>query len=81
MEKIKLVVVNENTLGYIDPRTPNNLSILRALGTKGSRFNNHSGPAALFEYDTVRLASEKDFDNIGVCFEGYGNDYYEYEKS
>lgn len=77
MNKIKLVVVDENALGYIDPRTPNTVSILNS--NYKSSLNNYGN------YNTqgcdIRLASEQDFDRLKVVFDGYKNDSdYEYKK-
>lgn len=73
---IKLVVVNENTLGYIEPQSPTLLSVFRAYNTTSpsSRFNEHSGSQLLWDTDVVRLASQKDFDYFRVSMEGYRRD-------
>jgi len=81
MEKIKLVVVNENTLGYINPKTPNLLGVLHSSILKGAPFILYPGPRSIFETDKVRLASEADFEEYRVCFNGYKNNPDEYEFS
>lgn len=79
--KIKLVVVNENRLGYIDPYLNNNLTrfnTLRALVSKGANFSSDD-IYFITGSDTVRLAKEADFNEYGVVFDGYKNDpKYEY---
>ena len=83
-EKVKLVVVNENTLGYISESMPNYLSIFQASTLKGSRFGNLNGSYLLTSKDFVRLANEVDFNEYNCEFsEGYKNDpifEYEYAK-
>lgn len=75
---IRLVVVNEHTLGYIDPMFPRLLNILHASVLKGSPYSNLSGSIHL-SHEKVRLASEKDFADFRVLFDGYkGNPDYEY---
>jgi hypothetical protein len=73
MDKIKLIVMNEHTLGYILPETPKYISILHTSLLKGSTFNAQSGPIYIGSQDTIRLASDKDFEEYRVCFEGYKN--------
>jgi hypothetical protein len=79
--KIKLVVLEENTLGYIDPILPDYVGILHTSVLRGSTYNSLSGSIYLGS-KKVRLASEKDFDDYRVSFEGYKkhSDEYEYRK-
>lgn len=84
MASTKLVVVNENTLGYIEPEFPKILNILRAMVTKGATFRIFDEPIPIMESDVIRLASEKDFEEYRVSFDGYKNCNlidYEYEKN
>lgn len=79
-QKIKLVVVNENTLGYINPET-NNLIVFRAsvTGGKSSRFFSYDNDVfQLNTSDKVRLASAKDFEKYRCSFDGYTLDEYEF---
>ena len=72
--KIKLVVYNGHTLGYILPELPNSVQILHssplkgAVGTTNLQNNFH-----INKLEEVRLASEKDFADFRVCFDGYKN--------
>lgn len=83
-ERIKLVVLNEHTLGFIFPRSCYEgewkdlvyINILHASVLKGAV--NTTGPILVSPLDKVRLASEKDFDNFNVSFKGYDNEQ-EYE--
>ncbi|MDH6311059.1 hypothetical protein M2451_003897 [Dysgonomonas sp. PFB1-18] len=81
ISKIQLVVCNENTLGYILPYDPTTLNILHASILKGATFNIGKSQTTISISDIVRLASEKDFNDFRVDFEGYRNDSnYIYEK-
>lgn len=74
-EKIRLVVIEENTLAYIHPATPQNFTVLRGLITKGSRWTNYNEtinfhlPAGI----QLRPATEQDFNLYRVSFEGFNN--------
>jgi len=79
--KTKLVVVNENTLGYILPELPNYISILHTSILRGSSI---SGRDSIFinSGDRVRLATKEDFDLYRVDFTGYDNpNEYEYDQA
>jgi hypothetical protein len=81
MERIKLVVFNEHTLGYILPEQPERVCILHTSILKGSYLSNSS---TIYVSDgTVRLASEKDFNSFRVLFSGYKNlpEIYEYDTN
>ena len=71
MERIKLVVFNEHTLGYILPEQPERVCILHTSILKGSYLSNSS---TIYVSDgTVRLASEKDFNDFRVMMNGFNN--------
>jgi len=76
--KTKLVVVNENTLGYIIPELPDTISILHASILKGSVMVNNTGGYPI-NNNSIRLATEKDFEDYRVSFEGYKKDSQNYE--
>jgi hypothetical protein len=81
-QKIKLVVVNENTLGYILPEFPKQVSVLHASILKGAYQGSIGNPIPIGEKwcnHNVRLANAKDFDDYRVSFEGYKNHPQEYE--
>jgi hypothetical protein len=81
MKKTKLVVVDEHTLGYILPESPDYLGILHTSILKGSTLNSFSGSVCI-KNRNVRLASEKDFDDFRVSFSSaYKNtNNYEYKE-
>jgi len=71
MERIKLVVFNEHTLGYILPEQPERVCILHTSILKGSYLSDRS---VIYVSDgTVRLASEKDFNDFRVMMNGFNN--------
>ena len=82
MERVKLVVVNENMLGYITPNLPNYVGILRSSNLRGATYPEHCGPYLLSSLDKTRLASEKDFNDFRVLMNGYKNlpEVYEYQN-
>ena len=81
-EKIKLVVVDNHTLGFIHPELPNyvqilHASILRGATTTESLLISSGG----FKFHNIRLASEQDFDAFRVYFGQFGNKKeYEYQS-
>lgn len=85
-EKIKLVVLNEHTLGFIFPQSYyekplglTHVNILHASVLKGAIQT--LNPVLLGSTDNVRLASEKDFDSFRVYFGSFANEQeYEYAK-
>lgn len=79
MEKIKLVVINENMLGYIDSHSDKYAGILNSSVLRGSSYSSLNGPYLIGYLTKVRMASEKDFEELRVSFEGYDNStVYEY---
>jgi hypothetical protein len=78
-QRIKLVVINENTLGYLIPGS-NYAGVLHASVLRGSHLNpllNHDVRGA-----NIRLASEQDFNDYRVSFRGFENpEEYEYAQS
>lgn len=83
MERVKLVVFNNHTLGYIQPELPNYVNVLRASILRGAPCNDfHPDSKVIGSKDEIRLASEKDFDSFNVSFNGYKNlpEVYEYQN-
>ena len=80
--KIKLVVFNEHTLGYIIPEIPNQVQILHASVLKGAVWSLSKSSDYIGKNDKVRLASEQDFKDFRCCFSGYQNkDEYEFAEN
>ena len=73
-EKVRLVVLNEHTLGYIDPRLPNIVAHLHASVLRGAPSTNPLESSVIGASDHVRLASEADFDAYRVQMRGYLDD-------
>lgn len=80
-EKIKLVVVDEHTLGYIYPND-NKVAILHTSILKGSPYSDRS-TIYISNHKNIRLASEKDFDDFRCMFDGYkqNSEDYEYQST
>lgn len=72
MEKIKLVVLEEHTLGYISEFNPNYVMVLKGSVLKGSPYGLMNN-IALIGNKKIRLASEQDFEEFNVEFEPYKN--------
>jgi hypothetical protein len=80
-EKIKIVVIQNNTLAYILPQTPNLAFILKTSILKGSRFNEFSSAISIDGLN-VRLANINDFNDYRICPNGYLKDNnYEFIKT
>jgi hypothetical protein len=67
---VRHVVVNENTLAYIDPRTPATASVHAGKVHLGGR-EWRNGPFQLSPTDTVRLATRADFTYFRVSTKGH----------
>ena len=74
-DKIKIVVLDENVLGYIFPELPNFVSVLKSSILKGSSFPDFANIPIGKGSHFVRLATENDFEEFKVC-NGYKNDRY-----
>lgn len=71
MERTKLVVFNEHTLGFITPEQPEIVQQLHNSILKGSRYSDRS--TIYVNTGTVRLASEFDFEDYRCSFGGFNN--------
>lgn len=69
MERVRLVVVDENTLGYVIPGTLN-VGILHTSILRGSYFN---AWGIIGAYNFARLATKQDFEDYRVSFKGFDN--------
>lgn len=82
-ERIKLIVADEHTLGYIAPNS-NDVGVLQASVLRGATSScplSSLNPMPTYMFKKIRLANKQDFDNFRVCFNGYNNEKeYEYEK-
>ena len=79
-ERTKLIVADEHTLGYIMPNSET-VGVLHASVLRGATFSVHPEPKNVSMFEKIRLASEKDFDNFRVSFQGYNNETeYEFKK-
>lgn len=83
MERTKLVVFKEHTLGYILPERPDYVQILEASILRGATFRMFADSDVINKPSDVRLATEKDFDEFRCVFsEVYRNENeYEYAKN
>lgn len=70
-EKARLVVLNEHTLGIINPAFPDTVNHLHASVLKGATNTAPGASSLIGPSDTVRLASAADFDNFRVRMDGY----------
>ena len=69
-EKIKLVVINEHTLGYLIPNS-DYAGVLHTSILRGSTYNKRNN--VFVKGQNVRLASAKDFEDYRVSFKGFNN--------
>jgi len=61
----KYVVLNENTLGYIQDEQPNMMGVLASNVTRGGHLP-INGPVAISPSANLRAATAKDFDTYRV---------------
>lgn len=79
MEKIKLVVYDNCILGYINPENPLMLHCMSYSVLRGAGCFLGWAQKVIESADKIKLASEKDFDDFRVCFDGYKKHPEEYE--
>jgi hypothetical protein len=81
-KKIKLVVAEGHTLGYILPELPNHLQILQSSILRGAPTHYPSGVDSVMLPKNNRLATPKDFDDFRVYFGSFSNkDQYEWNEA
>ena len=73
MDRCKLVVVNEWILGYITPNNHKDVQILHASELRGCPNSWIQGNVPIKPSDSIRLATEKDFNDYRVSFVGFNN--------
>lgn len=79
MSRIKLIVYKEHTLACVFPESPRMAQVIRPSVLRGSHYPSYSN--FLPDPKSVRLASEKDFDDFNVSFKGFDNKQeYEYAE-
>jgi hypothetical protein len=71
-QRIKLVVMDEHTLGYVHPKMQNYICIFRSLQSKGAPFRS-CDIATIPLSKNWRLASSKDFEEYRCVFGSFGN--------
>lgn len=73
-EKIRLVVLNEHTLGYQNDGE-RRIFVFHASVAKGANYTTRNGDMVYPNPgDTLRLASEADFNEYMISFDGYLTD-------
>ena len=72
--RIQIVVVNEEILGYILPEIPHSLNIFMNLSKYGAKH----GSTYLSKDDTIRLANVQDFSRFRVSEKGFLDNPNEY---
>jgi len=84
MEKIKLVVGDDDLLGYIDPETPTLVNTIRIWRTSffyspGSGTTGFGKSFFKNQFESIRLASQTDFERFKVCSKGFTDNPEVYE--
>jgi len=81
MSKIKLIVADENTLGFIVPNMPRVFHVLHANVLKGSPYSDTGINSVNIPLDghQYRLATKQDFIDYRVRYEGYFKEPWDYE--
>lgn len=77
--KIKLVVAEGHTLGYILPQLPNHLQILHGSILRGAPTNYPCGGGSTMLPKNHRLATAQDFEDFRVSSTGFTDNPEEYE--
>lgn len=71
---IRLVVLNEEIIGYIYPRRTSYVVALEIKpGRTTSLATSVNKQCMVLLSDKVRLATEQDFDDFHICFDGFRN--------
>jgi hypothetical protein len=74
MDKIKLVVLNEHTLGYMSPTCNYVVHVFAHSVLRGAGCFLGWTEKCIGQHDVVRLATEQDFDDFRVSFVGFKTD-------
>lgn len=69
MSNVEYVVMNENTLGYIDAMQPESMGVLQGSVLLGG-CDPRNGPVSIAG-NTIRMATKADFDNYRVASTGH----------
>lgn len=81
MVKIKIVIYNNHTLGYIQPQLPNYVCILKSSILRGAPKDDFGDPYLIHKTDTVRPATIQDFKTFRHHLDkDYLTDEYEFIK-
>ena len=78
MSKIQLVIVDEMMFGYIDPKFPNSISVLRGMVTRGWLLGDQPSIVNDSTRRNVRLATVHDFDVYRIAYPQYPIKDYEF---
>lgn len=74
MNRVKIVVFNEHSLGLIDEDRPKVFQPLREFQSKGAPFYVMLEPHLIGVSDRVRLANSQDFEEYNIDLQQYEND-------
>lgn len=80
-ERIKLVVYNNHTLGFINPKYPSLVQVLHSSVLKGAVGTTIMSSYQIGSTDVIRLANAQDFEDFRCHFGSFENEEeYIYQK-